>query len=189
MMKSCLAVLALALALSGCSLSLPFSGPARTVHYYVLSSPAPAAGQLSDASIGVLPVTMPGYLSRPQLVVRESDGVSIRINDFDRWGEEPSVGVARVLCETLASLGRSAVPLRTGTQVDSRLMLDVRRLDGPLDGDVTLDAVWTLQKEKKILRSGRFVARRAAGPTLESMVEAQSELVQMLARDIAGTLD
>ena len=186
-MKSRLAVLALAFALSGCS--LPFSAPTKPVDYYVLSSPVPAAGQLSAPSLGVLPVTLPGYLSRPQLVIRERDGVTIRINDFDRWGEEPSEGVARVLCETLAVHGRSAVPLRTGTQVDSRLMLDIRRFDGPLDGDVVLDAVWTIQKNKQTLRSGRFVARRAAGSSLESMVEAQSELVQMLAREIAGKLD
>ena len=188
MMKSRLAVLALALALSGCSLSLPFSGPTKSVQYYVLSSPVPAA-EVSAPSIGVLPVTMPGYLSRPQLVVRERDGVTIRINDFDRWAEEPAEGVARVLCGTLASLGRSAVPLRTGTQVDSRLMLDIRRFDGPLDGDVVLDAVWTLQKDKKVIHSGAFTARRTADSSLESMVEAQSELVQMLARDIAGKLD
>lgn len=188
-MKTRLAVLLLSFALSGCSLSLPFTGPAKTVRYYVLSAPTPAAGQLNEKSIGVLPVTMPGYLSRPQLVVREDDGVTIRINDFDRWGEEPGTGVARVLCETLASLGRSAVPLRTGTQVDSRLMLDIRRFDGPLNGNVTLDAVWTLQKDKKILRSGRFVAQRPSGRTLESMVEAQSDLVQTMARDIAAKLD
>lgn len=183
------AALALALALTGCSVSLPFTGASNDVHYYVFTAPKPAPAQLSAPTIGVMPVTLPGYMARPQLILRDDDGVSITIRTFDRWGEEPATGVARVVCDTLASLGRSAVPLRTGSQVDARLMLDIRRLDGPLNGDVVLDAMWSLQKNKKICCSGRLVTSRPSGRTLESMVEAQSLLVQDLARDIAGKLD
>lgn len=183
------AALALALALTGCSVSLPFTGATSEVRYYVLTAPKPAPVRLSASTIGVMPVTLPGYMTRPQLILRDDDGVNITVRDFDRWGEEPATGVARVVCDTLASLGRSAVPLRTGSQVDARLMLDIRRLDGPLNGDVVLDALWSLQKDKKICASGRVVTSRPAGRTLESMVEAQSLLVQELARNIAGKLD
>jgi len=188
-MKACIAALILAVTLTGCSFSLPLIGPSQEVRYYVLTSPEPGQRSMHENRIGVLPVSLPGYLSRPQLVVRDDDSVSIAIRDFDRWGEELSRGVSRVLCNTLATQGYCAVPLRTGSQVDSKLMLDIRRLDGSLNGNVTLDAVWTLQKDKKLLASGQLVTSRPAGNTLKKMVEAQSLLIQDLARDIARTLN
>ncbi|MBR3880607.1 MAG: membrane integrity-associated transporter subunit PqiC [Mailhella sp.] len=187
-MKARIAALLLAFSLTGCSFSLPLMGPSEEVRYYVLTSPKPKQRSMHETRIGVLPVSLPGYLSRPQLVVRDKDSVNINIRDFDRWGEELSRGVSRVLCNTLATQGYCAVPLRTGSQVDSKLMLDVRRLDGSLNGEVTLDAVWTLQKNKAILASGQVVASRPAGNTLEKMVEAQSLLIQDMARDIAENL-
>ena len=81
-----LAVLALAALLSGCSFSLPFSGPTQEVQYYVLGAPSSPAKALTAPRIGVMPVSMPGYLSRPQLVIREAIG-----KDFDAgrdWVQE-----------------------------------------------------------------------------------------------------
>ena len=183
-----LTTLALAFLLSGCSLSLPFSGPTRQVEYYVLTSPVSAGKEMASPRIGVLPLSMPGYLTRPQLVVRESDGVNIRVLDFDRWGEEIGQGVSRVLCDALSAEGISAVPLRTGSQVDAKLMLDVRRFDGSLDGVVILDAVWTLQKGKTVCQTGHTIKELPCGESLESMVETQSRLIQELARDIARSM-
>lgn len=183
-----LTLFALALLLSGCSFSMPFSAPTKQVQYYVLASPAPSGHELSSARIGIMPVTLPGYLSRPQLVLREADGVNIRVLDFDRWGEELGNGVARVLCDALATEGVSAVPLRTGARVDSKLMLDIRRLDGSLDDAVVLDAVWTLQKKGTVCGTGHVLKTLPCGDSLEAMVETQSALISALAKDIAKTL-
>ena len=183
-----LSALALAFLISGCSLSLPFAGPTRQVEYYVLTSPVSSGKEISSPRIGVMPLSMPGYLTRPQLVVRESDGVNIRVLDFDRWGEEIGQGVSRVLCDALSSEGIAAVPLRTGSQVDAKLMLDVRRFDGSLDGVVMLDAVWTVQKGKTVCHSGHTLKELPCGDSLASMVETQSRLVQELAKDIARAI-
>ena len=156
--------------------------------YYVLSSPLPASSASDTASIGVLPVTLPGYLTRQQIVLREADGVNITIHEFDRWGESLGQGVSRVLCDALAVRGVSALPLRTGAKVDDKHMLDIRRLDGPLEGNVTLDVVWRLQRDGSVLNSGHLVKSRPAGDSIQSMVEAQSLLVQDLASHIANAL-
>lgn len=187
-MTARIAALALALSLTGCSLSLPLAAPPTKVSYYVLAGPTPPARKLASPRIGVMPVSLPGYLARPQLVLRSGDGVNIIVHDFHRWGEELSRGIARVICDSLATEGRYAVPLRTGTRVDIRLMLDIRRLDGPLGGDVVLDAVWALQKDKEVLSSGHVVQSREAGDSLETMVEAQSALIRGLAQEIAGRI-
>ena len=183
-----IAALAFAVLLSGCSFSLPLIGSPTEVHYYVLSAPEPVPGSLNAPRIGVLPVSLPGYLSRPQIVVREDDGVNILVRDFDRWGEELGRGVARVLCASMAREGVSAVPLRTGTQVDAKLMLDLRRLDGTMGGDVTLDAVWTVQKGKTVYRSGHVVKKLPAGEGVAGMIETQSRLIEVLAGEIAASL-
>ena len=184
-MKALLAALALAAALTGCSLPSQFR-PSPDVHYYVLSSPLPPNSTSENSSIGVLPVTLPGYLMRQQIVVRSDDGVNISVNDFDRWGESLGQGISRVLCDSLAVKGVSAIPLRTGAKVDVKLMLDVRRFDGPLGGNATLDVVWRLQRDGNVLRSGHLVKTRPAGDSLESMVGALSLLVQDLASTIAA---
>ena len=188
-MKALPATLALSLALilSGCAFPAQFhSSP--SVRYYVLSSPLPESSSSEIAGIGVLPVTLPGYLTRQQIVLRDADGISITINEFDRWGESLGQGISRVLCDALAVRGIPALPLRTGAKVTDKLMLDVRRLDGPLEGDVTLDVVWRLQRDGDVLKSGHLVKSRPAGESITSMVEAQSLLVQDLAADIAGKL-
>ena len=168
-MKAFFATLALAAVLAGCSLPAQLrSSP--DVRYYVLSSPLPASSTTELATIGVLPVTLPGYLMRQQIVLRDADGINISINEYERWGESLSQGISRVLCDSLAVRGVPALPLRTGAKVSDRLMLDVRRLDG------------------QVLSSGHMVKSRPAGDSMESMVRAQSLLVQDLAEDIAGRL-
>ncbi|WP_077073195.1 PqiC family protein [Mailhella massiliensis] len=186
-MKALLLTLALATALTGCSFPAQLrSSP--SVRYYVLSSPLPQSSASEAASIGVLPVTLPGYLTRQQIVLRDTDGVSITINEYDRWAESLSQGISRVLCDTLAMKGVPALPLRTGAKVTDKLMLDVRRLDGPLGGNVVFDVVWRLQRDGAVLRSGHMVKSRPAGDDLESLVNAQSQLVQDLAAEIAARL-
>ena len=187
-MKTPIAALALAALLTGCSFSLPLVGPSETVRYYVLTGPEPVQKKLSAERIGIMPVTLPEYLVRPQLVTRKSDGVGITVHDFDRWGEELDSGISRIVCDALAAKGLSAVPLRTGVRVDSRLTLDLRRFDGRLGDDIILDAVWSYQPAKDSARAGRIVKTRHAGHSLKSMVEAQSKLIQELARDIAKEL-
>lgn len=186
-MKTLIAALALSIAAAGCSFPAHLrSTPA--VRYYVLSSPLPASSSTERADIGVLPVTMPGYLARQQIVLREADGITININEYNRWGESLGQGISRVLCDSLAVRGVAALPLRTGAKVSKKLMLDVRRFDGVLGGTATIDVVWRLQRDGDVLLSGHLVKNRPAGDTLEAMVETQSLLVQDLANDIAARL-
>ena len=186
-MKALVSALALALALTGCSLPAQLKS-SPSVRYYVLSSPLPASSASESAGIGVLPVTLPGYLTRQQIVLRDADGINITINEYDRWAEGLGQGISRVLCDALAVRGIPALPLRTGAKVTEKLMLDVRRLDGPLNGEVTIDVVWRLQRDGDVLKSAHFVASRPAGESIESMVEAESLLVRDLADSIAQSL-
>ncbi|HJD98063.1 membrane integrity-associated transporter subunit PqiC [Mailhella massiliensis] len=189
-MKALFSALALSALLAGCTLP---SQSFPEVRYYVLtplapSAPAPSVTAPGAPDIGVIPVMLPGYLTRPQIVLREKDGVNLDIHEFDRWGEALSMGISRVMCDNFSARGVSAVSLRTGTKVDKKLMLDVRRFDGPLGGDVVLDVVWTLQKDGEVLMSGHVLKSRAAGDSLKTMVDAQSLLLRDFADELAPKL-
>ncbi|MGN1038920.1 MAG: membrane integrity-associated transporter subunit PqiC [Mailhella sp.] len=186
-MKNFLFLLLAAASLSGCTLPAQLKS-SETVHYYILSSPMPQKLFSGKTAIGILPVSLPGYLSRQQIVLREADGVSIKVHEFDRWGENLSQGIGRVLSDTLTSRGIPALALHAGTKVTDKLLVDIRKFDGPLKGSLMLDAVWRIQRNGEVVTSGHIVKSSPAGESIAAMVEAQSLLIQELASDIAGTL-
>lgn len=192
-------LMALALSLSGCF------RPSPPVYFYVLASPseraAPAAPSGVDLAadsgvpprvgprVGILPVTLPGYLQRPQMVVRQGDSVDIRREDYHRWGEDLNLGIARVLSvamtNSLAGVQGVALPLRTGAPVDLRVQVDIRRFEGSPEGAVYLEALWSVQKDGKALREGHFLSQNRAGRGMASLVEAQSALLVELGQELA----
>lgn len=190
---------ALALSLSGCF------RPSPPVHFYVLASPPeravpatpPGMDPAADSGVsprvgprvGILPITLPGYLQRPQMVVRHGDSVDIRREDYHRWGEDLGLGIARVLSvamtNSLAGVQGVAMPLRTGAPVDMRVQVDVRRFEGSPEGTVYLEALWSVQKDGKALREGHFLSHSRAGRGMASLVEVQSALLVELGQELA----
>ncbi|WP_303238302.1 membrane integrity-associated transporter subunit PqiC [uncultured Bilophila sp.] len=177
------ALLALSLlAAGGCSV-----GRSPRPDFYMLSSPAEnAAVPGHEAAVGprvaIGPVTIPGYLDRPQIFVRDGNQVKVRLEEFNHWSEPFGEGVTRVLCDavsaSLAPRKGLAFPMRSPQQPQWRIAVDIARFDGAPGGDVVLDAGWTLVNEiGDEIRSGRFVQRTAAGPDITSMVRAHSALL------------
>lgn len=189
----------LVLPLSGCSL-VP---PAASVSYYVLSAPQeylPAAPdgrsqenvQSSGPRIGIVPVVLPGYLQRPQIVLRSGNSVDVRMADQHRWGEDLGVGVARVLSiamgNSLNSLGvhgAAVFPLRIGAPVDWRVQIDVRRFEGEPNGSVILDVLWTIQQNNATVKDGHFLRTMPSGPSMSTLVEAESTILVELGKSLS----
>ncbi|MCQ2445045.1 MAG: PqiC family protein [Mailhella sp.] len=182
-MRTMIAAAAMAALLAGCS--LPGAKNAPDAHWYVLD--APAAVQPSAARVEVVPAVLPGYLGRPQIVEREG-GVSPRIHDFDRWGEELGSGFTRVLCAGLAKEGVSAAVLRQGVSAPVRLKVEVRRFEGSVGGAAMLEADWEICTAGTCGRRGTFAADAPAGGSIASMIEAESALIAGFARDLAARL-
>lgn len=183
-------VLCLLLSLTGC-----FSSP--SVHFYVLASPvgediSARENGAEGPRVAIMPVSLPGYLQRPQMVVRRGDDVDIRIEDYHRWGEDLSLGIARVLSLTMTRDMRSrrgvAMPLRTGAPADFRAQVDIRRFEGAPGGTVYLEASWSLNRDGKTLRDGVFRADDRAGEDMADMVMAQSGLLEKLGSELAGAV-
>lgn len=127
-------------------------------------------------------MSIPGYLDRPQLFLRDGNDVKVELAEFNHWSEPFGEGVTRVLCDAVsASLTPRkglASPMRSQQPFQWRIAVDIARFDGAPNGSVILDAGWSLVNESgEELKSGRFVQHAPAGPDIPSMVQAQSALL------------
>lgn len=192
----------LLLALAGC-------GRSPATRFYLLSplmqvaeaplTSVPAATFATDAETGprvAVLTSIAAYLDRPQLVVREGNGVDVRLVDSHQWGEPLADGVTRVLCNRLSAAlapERGLVfPLRADLPAEWRISVEITRLDGAPDGEATLEALWSLSPVRNTaeptVASGHFVSRIPVGSDLTALASAESVLLIRLGEALATEL-
>jgi len=169
-------------------------GGSAPTRFYVLAPgeipPVPAAG---TTSVGVGPVSVPGYLDRPQIVTRPAAD-KIDLGEFDQWGEPLRAGIPRVLAEDLArqmpSARISVFPWRSLESVRYQVVVDVTRLDGPAGGDLVLEARWHILDAagKEVALKTTRLTEPTGGAGYSATVSAMSRVLAALSRDIAQAL-
>jgi uncharacterized protein len=182
-------LLVFALCLSGCA------GKSASSKFYVLSPlPQSALSGAEGTTIGVIPVAMPDYLDRPQIVTRVSEN-EIKFDEFSRWAEPLKESFYSVLVENLSTLLNSEKIIKTsqnlGVPVTLLVGVEVVQFDGTLGGEVVLNVKWGLFAEegKKLLLTKRSSFREPTGAaTYEALVAAQSKTVAALGREIAEAI-
>jgi len=183
------AAIAMLVVLTGCL------GPRRdTSAFYLLSPTATggAAAATSSMSIGIGPVSLAGYLDRPQIVVRLS-GNQVSLSDSDRWAEPLGENVASTLEENLKTLlpGASFVryPWFATDAPDYAVALEVRRFEADASGAVVLDATWTLARGATTTgpRDVR-ITEQAEAPGQEASVAALSRALGELSAQVATAI-
>lgn len=185
-----LAVLAVLAALSG-----GCAGRSADTVWFVLDGAAgapPMAEQCQGPRIQVRRIDIPGYLDRAAIVTREG-GVRLRLAEFHAWAEPLAAGMRRALAEALTPL-----LLKKGMRVQAPdddghgalpLFVQVRRFDGVLGGEASLDADWSLRgSDDRLLARGSFTGREPAGTSYESLVKAESALLRRMAEALADPL-
>lgn len=138
--------------------------------------------------IAIMPISVPAYLNRPQIVMREK-GSRILISENHRWAENLDKAISRVLAasltDRLASVNVVAVPLKLGVHSDYTIQLDISRFEGNLNDYLELDAFWTLQKNGvKVLQSS-FYKKVPVGGKYPDLVTAYGTLIYYLAENMA----
>lgn len=185
-------VLAGVAALGGCVF-----GHSRQAQTFVLdamvppgsASPAPAP----EAVLGVLRVTVPAWLDRPQITGRGANG-QVVADEYARWGEPIAKGIQRVVAENLAALlpERRLVtaPFAPSVPVDLRLELTVDEAARQADGSVLVTARWAVLAPGGVsLAQGRSShSARPAAPGAAGVVSGSNEGLAALSRDIAGAV-
>ena len=177
--------------LSGCVRS-----PATS--YYILDSGQTTPALREDQPdkrprVQLRRVDIPAYLDRNAIVTREKDGVRLTLAEFHAWAESLAGGSQRVLSEVLTPLLLEKGILLQSLDDDVRgplqIFIQVQRFDGTLGGDVVLDARWTLRdSDDKSVARGSVVDREPAGASYDSMVLAQSRLLDRMGQSMAEPL-
>lgn len=169
-------------------------GPRPDLSAFFLLSPAPAPTEAAPAPVvlGIGPVTLPGYLDRPELVVRVNEN-EITLSETDRWAEPLAENLVRTLEENLSALlpGSTYVehPWFESRAPEYAVSLDVRRFEADASGAVVLDAVWELARGGARLDGGRErIEEVASGPDRAAAVAAQSRALAELSRRLAASV-
>jgi len=162
--------------------------------HYVLTALADRSAETaptSDIGLAVGPVSLPGYLDRPQLV---SDmGSNERgLDELSRWAEPLDAGMARVLRENLATLlGSEQVLPWPSDQADDlrfRLAVEVLRFEAePEAGVARLQLRWTLFADRASVLVQRVDLQQAVtGKTQGDIVAALSGLLATFCEQVAA---
>lgn len=174
-------------------LALLLASCAEPKSFYVLNAegPAPSGGGMG---VGVGPVSLAGYLDRPNLVFQES-GNRMSVSENHRWAGDLEENIARVTASNLGrKLGTGNVrvyPWGSDGELRYQVSLDIRQLHATADGDAVIDAAWRVYS----LPDRRMISSKSWSGTedlkndgFEGMAEAESRLLGRLADEIAVSL-
>ncbi len=145
-------------------------------------------------AIGVGPVSLAGYLDRPNLVFQEN-GNRMVIAESHRWAGDLEENIARV---TAANLGRRlgtgnvrTYPWGADGELRYQISLDIRQFHGTAGGDAFLDAAWrvySLPDRRMTVSKSWSGTEPLKADGYDELAAAKSRLLARLAAEIAGSL-
>ncbi len=183
--------------LFGLLLTAPACGwrtaPSQFYALGAMDGPAPPKGDGSGPRVSVGPVTIPDYLNRPQIVVREGEHRLV-LDEYHRWGGSLEEEFLRILSENLGLLlGSEHVRAYSEEfqRSDYQVSVSLQRFEGLAAGDAVLKASWAIldaaSRDLLMTREG-FFRKPAARGNYASIVAAQSAALGALSREIAADI-
>jgi uncharacterized protein len=186
-------LLLLLLLLSGC-----VTTPGGDIHYYLLTptTPAAPAPARTSLSVGIGPVELPEYLSRPYIFT-QTGTTQLQSHRQHRWaGSLENNFTDTLAAEVGARLHQRHIEIypwdRPGA-VDRQVVVHVTRFIA-VGRNIHLDASWQVldrQGERRNTASARLqknLPGRASADDFDAIVTTMSELVGELAKRIAASL-
>jgi len=145
----------------------------------------------SAVSVNIMPVEIPDYLNRPQIVTRSGQN-ELQLAEFDRWAGSLPDNIAEVMAENLSQLLASDKVLARSwgryEKTNYTLMLRITRLDCVPGVTVTMRAQWALSTPP----DGASVATRVStyseklqNARYDTAVSAVSTLLGRISKEIA----
>lgn len=191
--------LVLALFLPGCG---TFSAKPDPSRFFTLSAlpqaepnPANRPAASPGISLGVGPVTLPGYLDRQEIVVRRAPNQLILLEN-DRWAEPLEDNVARVLSQNIALLLRAerinAYPWPIDRKPVYQVEIEVLRFETDADHQAQLSARWLVRNTSRkdtVRYHETRLSRPAQGRSTDASVAALSETLADLSREVAAAIE
>lgn len=178
---------------SGCrSLSLP-------VTYYTLSPLAASSAKTAvndhvAVTIGILPVELPGYANRTQMVIRKGPN-QLEISSLHRWADYPDRLVQQIIAENLQVLVPHAhivtSPWPVGLKPDITIAFKFGELIATTEKQVLLNGMWSIagldsMSAAKLYQVNLVEPIRRAG--FDKLAAAHSHVLAILCRQVAESL-
>lgn len=168
-------------------------GSTPASRFYTLNSPAVPAATPSNVSVSVGPVSIPGSVDRPQIVVNTGAN-QLGLDEFNRWAAPLQTDISRAVAENLAALlGATRVtqfPQTLSADADFRVTIEVQRFESTLGESTMLDAVWSVRRSKDgKSETGRSRVRETVPQNgYDALVAAHSRAVARMSQDIADAV-
>ena len=188
-----------ALLLAGCG---SFSARPDPSRFFTLSAVAQAedtsmkrADDSPGISLGIGPVTLPGYLDRQEIVIRVAQN-QINLAENDRWAEPLEENFSRVLSQNVAAILRAdrvnAYPWPIDKKPLYQVEVEVLRFESNTAQEAQLSARWAVRhtgkKDSARYRETRF-SRPAKARSTDAAVAALSEVLGDFSREIAAAIE
>ncbi len=170
------------LLLAGCGISKP------STFYHLQAASKDAAVSQKNITVGIDEVIVPKYADRPQMVMQEADSPELKISEFNRWAEPLNFAIARILADDISLyLPKSTIKPRTYISENFKytISVEISKFDITLNKQVALDAWWTIFRNGNIIYQGRSRFSHPVDDNLNNVVEAQSQLINQMAEQIA----
>lgn len=174
--------------------SLLLAGCGSKAEFYRLSAePSAAATGQSAISLGVGPVSLPGYIDRSELVFQSGPN-EFQIPPNVSWAGSLSDNIAAVLARDLqAQLGAGEVlsyPWPAGRAPRRRVALDVRQFHGISGSEAILDTAWRIEDAggNSVSHGSAVFREPIKGDGYAAVVAAESRLLAQCATAIAASL-
>ena len=192
--SSCIALLA-GLSLAACGSLSARPDPSRFFTLSPIPRTEATAAKSPDnpdrVSLGIVPVKLPGYLDRQEIVTRIAEN-RLDVSAYDRWAEPLEEGFTWVVAQNLAALVPAdrlvAYPWALDRKPDYQVEIEVLRFEVNAAQNVQLVARWAVvdgsSKKPPAVKTSRLT-RQVKSKSTEDSVAALSEAVADLSREIA----
>lgn len=188
----------ISLPFTGCSPFSPRPDPSRFFTLTPLSQveeiAAIGGSNPAGISLGIGPISFPGYLDRQEIVTRVAQN-QIGVSETDRWAEPLDENFVRVLAQNLSALLRAqrinAYPWPIDKKPNYQVEIEVLRFEPNAAGDIQLLARWAVRdtsKKNSIQYRDSRISYPARTKSTEASVAALSEALGALSREIADAV-
>ncbi len=144
------------------------------------------------SSVGINRLQFPKYTDRPQIVTQQKDSSQVKISEFNRWVESPSMLATRALTDNLSILLPAAqVKLNkaNGEKFDRTISVEVVQISAVLGDHAELVAWYTIKDaDKTALVQQKFSSTVQIGKTYDDLTKGYNQLLAELSNVIAENL-
>lgn len=173
------------------------AGCSRGSVYYdytlIAAAPAVAAREGLPATLGVFPVSVPGWLDRGN-ITWSNGGVLLRTYENDHWGEPLPELLTQTMVENLRRQAGRQTWVSSGPWVGNQrpavvLFADVQSIMA-LEQQLQVSVAWILQgsENQVIARQEKVYALAGNGASMQEKIETLSRVWGLVAEDVVKTL-